>query len=118
MDNNNTDTPPVGDPEAKPTPEGATLDLNRTLTLVRGALLDPEGTWRGYLPEAGDWQKTALLLTGPLIIGAVVIAYLLGLLTGGSFFGLFRPTIVSSIMNIILGAIAAAVVALIVSAHH
>lgn len=92
------------------------LDLNRTWQLVRGALLDPEPTWRSYLPEAGDWKKTVALLTGPLIVASTVIAYLLGLLASdGSLFGQFRPTIASSLLNIVTGAIAAAVVALIFS---
>ncbi len=43
------------------------FDLKRTLDLINGALFDSEPTWRAYLPEAGDWQKTAFLLTGPLI---------------------------------------------------
>jgi hypothetical protein len=91
------------------------LDLNRTLGLIRGALLDPEATWRSYLPEAGNWQKTALLLTGPLIVAAAVIAYLMGLFSGPSLLGMFRPTIGSTITTIIFGAIAAGVVAFVVS---
>jgi hypothetical protein len=80
------------------------LDLNRTIALTKGALFDAEPTWRAYLPEAGDWQKTAFLLTGPLIIASVVIAYLLGLVSSDmSLFGL-RPTIVSSLLNVVTGA--------------
>jgi hypothetical protein len=113
-ENNSQETPPAGDAPG-PGPGGVKLDLNRTLSLVRGALLDPEPTWRSYLPEAGDWQKTAGLLTGPLIIAATVVAYLLGLFSGRGMFGLARPTLGSSLMNIIMGAIAAALVAFIVS---
>jgi hypothetical protein len=92
------------------------IDLNRTLQLVRGALLDPEPTWRSYLPEAGDWQRTALLLTGPLIVVSTVIAYLIGLTSSDvSFFGQFRPTLLSSALNLVMGAIAAALVAFIFS---
>lgn len=92
------------------------IDLNRTLTLVRGALFDPEATWRSYLPEAGDWQKTAFLLTGPLIILSTIIAFLLGQLGGdGSLFGQFRPTLTSSLLGIVVEAIRAGVVAFIFS---
>ncbi len=113
---NSQEKPAAGEnPEPGRGESGFTLDLNRTLALVRGALLDPEPTWRSYLSEAGDWQRTAGLLTGPLIIGATVVAYLLGLLSGGGMFGLGRPTLGSSLMNIIMGAIAAALVAFIVS---
>ena len=92
------------------------LDLNRTIELVKGALFDPEATWRTYLPEAGDWKKTAFLLTGPLIVTSVVLAYLIGL-TGSdvSAFGL-RPTLMSSLLTLVTSAITAAVVAFIYSA--
>ncbi|MCP4301747.1 MAG: YIP1 family protein, partial [Gammaproteobacteria bacterium] len=78
---------------------------------------DPEQTWRGYLPEAENWQKTVFLLTGPLIIFAAVAAYIFGFLGSDiSLFGRFRPTIVSTILTIVTSAIAAAVVAFVVSA--
>jgi Yip1-like protein len=93
------------------------FDLKRTLELVKGALFDPEPTWRAYLPVAGDWQKTAILLTGPLIVASTVIAYLISLASGEtSMFGMFRPTIISSAMNIVAGALAAGIVAFIFSA--
>lgn len=93
------------------------IDLNRTLSLVSGGLLDSEKTWRGYLPEADNWQKTASLLTGPLIVFAAVGAYIFGLLGSDvSLFGQFRPTIVSTILTMISSAIAAGVVAFVFSA--
>lgn len=92
------------------------LDLNRTVQLVRGALFDAEATWRSYLPEAGNWQKTAFLLTGPLIIVSAVIAYLLGFLGSDSMFGMFRPTILSTLLDIVMMAVSAGVVAFIFSA--
>ncbi|HLU04951.1 MAG TPA: hypothetical protein VKZ91_00215, partial [Woeseiaceae bacterium] len=89
--------------------------LKRTLELVKGALLDPEPTWRSYLPEALDWKKTALLLTGPLIVAAALIYWLLGFLnTGTSVFA--RPTLATVLWQIVMGAILAGVVALIWSA--
>ncbi|MEX2125323.1 MAG: Yip1 family protein [Woeseia sp.] len=93
------------------------FDLKRTLALVRGALLDPEPAWRAYLPEAGDWKKTAFLLTGPLIVAAAVIAYLLGFLgSGTSILGFGRPTLGSMLLQICMGAVIAALIALIYSA--
>jgi len=93
------------------------LDLKRTLDLSRGSLLDSEPTWRGYLPEAGDWKKTAIVLTVPLIVASAVVAYLLGLLgSGASLLGMFRPTLLSSIWNMIAGAIGICVFAFIYSA--
>jgi hypothetical protein len=93
------------------------FDLKRTLDLVRGALFDPEATWRSYLPEAGDWKRTAFLLTGPLIVAAAIIAYVLGFLgSGESILGLGRPTLLSTLLQILMSAVVAAVVALIFSA--
>lgn len=92
------------------------LNLDRTVQLVRGALFDAEATWRAYLPEAGNWQKTAFLLTGPLIVASAIIAYLLGFLGSDSMFGAFRPTIMSTLLGIVMMAISAGVVAFIVSA--
>ena len=93
------------------------FDLNRTLHLVKGALLNPEPTWRSYLPEALDWKRTAVLLTGPLIVAAALISWLLGFMnTGPSLFGPGRPTLGAALMQIVMGAILAGVVALIWSA--
>lgn len=93
------------------------INLKRTSELVRGALFDSEATWRSYLPEAIDWKKTAFLLTGPLIVAAAIIAYLVGFLqSDSSLFGLARPTLLSTLLQIVLGAIVAGLVALIFSA--
>ena len=91
------------------------FDLPRTVQLVKGGLLDAEATWRAYLPEAGDWKKTAALLTGPLIVASAVVAYLLGVLGAGvSVLG--APTFTELLLSIIWGAIAAALVAFVFGA--
>lgn len=92
------------------------LDLNRTFSLIRGALVDPEATWRTYLPAADDWRQTAFLLTGPLIILAAVLGYLIGVLGSGAFAFGFRPTLLSMLLGVVFGAVAAGVVAFIFSA--
>jgi hypothetical protein len=93
------------------------IDLKRTLRLVSGGMFDSEQTWRNYLPEAENWQKTVFLLTGPLIIFAAVAAYIFGFLGSDiSLFGRFRPTLVSTVLTMITSAIAAVVVAFVVSA--
>lgn len=92
------------------------LDINRTVKLVVGALTDREATWQSYLSEAGDWQKTAFLLTGPLIVVSAIVAYLLSLLTSdASMFTAFRPTLMSTLFSIVTGAIGAGVIAFVVS---
>lgn len=93
------------------------LDLQRTLKLIVGGIFDSENTWQSYLPEARNWQKTALLLTVPLIVISALAAYVFGFLGSDvSIFGRFRPTIVSTLLGMIMAAIAAGVIAFIVSA--
>jgi len=92
------------------------INLTRTLQLVKGGMFDPDATWRSYLPEAENWQKTALLLTGPLIVVSALLGYLIGMLgSGASVFG-FRPTLVSTLIGIVTGAIAVGVIAMLLSA--
>jgi hypothetical protein len=77
------------------------FDLQRTIQLVTGALFDAQATWRSYLPDAGDWKRTAIQITVPVIVVAMIIAYLLGLVTGGgAIFGL-RPSLVSTLIGIV-----------------
>jgi hypothetical protein len=54
------------------------FDLDKTLELIRGALLEPQETWVRYRAENRPWTETAALLTGPLIVASVVLAGLLG----------------------------------------
>jgi hypothetical protein len=91
------------------------IDIQRTIKLVTGALFDAEATWRGYLPEAGDWKKTALLITLPVILVAMIVAYLLGLVTSGASILGLRPTLLSTLLSIVLGVVAVAVCAFIFS---
>lgn len=91
------------------------FDPQRSLKLIQGALFDAEATWRAYLPESGDWQKTALLITLPVIVLALLIAYVLGILTSSfTMFGI-RPTITVTVMNIVVSIIAVIVIAFIFS---
>lgn len=89
------------------------IDLKRTLDLVKGAMFDAEAAWHAYLPESHDWKKTAVLLTGPLIIASAVLAYLIAL--AGSDLSVFgvRPTLLSTLLNMIASAVSAAVVAFV-----
>lgn len=93
------------------------FDPNRSIRLASGALFNSESTWRDYLPGAGDWSKTALLLTGPLIVFSALLAYVLGLFSeDAAIFGQFRPTIASTLLGMVSAAIGAAVVAFIFGA--
>ncbi|MBT8077745.1 MAG: YIP1 family protein [Gammaproteobacteria bacterium] len=91
------------------------MDLTRTLALIKGALFDPDKTWDTYLPEAGDWSKTAMLLTGPLIIGSGILAYLLDLIIPNTFAFIPQPTLMMALLGIIIQAAAAVIIAFVVA---
>ena len=60
-----------------------TFDFVKTLSLVKGGILDHQATWNTYLEENRDWLYTATVLTGPLLIANVVLSVLLSRMTGG-----------------------------------
>lgn len=92
------------------------LDPARTIKLIKGAIFDAEATWKSYLPDANNWQQTAFLLTGPLIVIAGVLGYVFGFFSAGSTMFGFRPTIMSTVAGMLMSAIGAGVAAFIVSA--
>lgn len=59
------------------------FDFTKTIALVKGGLTDPEATWNSYLGENPDWQQTAVVLTGPLIVANVLLSLLLSRMLGG-----------------------------------
>ena len=55
------------------------FDVNRTVRLIKGALLEPKPTWQAYLSDSDDWRETAKDLTLPLIVGTLnLVASLAG----------------------------------------
>lgn len=91
------------------------FDITRTLMLIKGAIFDPETTWAGYLPDAADWKKTALLLTGPLVLGSQVLSYVLDLIFPNQMPFAPEPSFVGMLISIVVAAIAAVVIALVVA---
>lgn len=91
------------------------IDIGKSLDLIKGALFDAEVTWERYLPEAGDWKKTAALLTGPLIVGSAIVSYLLSVLFAprNPFFP--SPTLMSTLWGIVIAAVAAMLIAFVVA---
>lgn len=90
------------------------FDFNRSAKLIVGALLNRDKTWQGYLTEAEEWKKTALLLTVPLIILSALLAYVVSLFAGDSYlFGQVRPTLGWTMLNMVSAAIGAVIVAFI-----
>jgi len=59
------------------------FDFAKTLSLVKGGLMDHQATWSSYLGENRDWKYTATVLTGPLIVASVVLGVILSRMIGG-----------------------------------
>ncbi len=91
------------------------FDFKRTIDLIKGALFDPEATWDSYLPDAGDWKKTAALLTGPLVVGSGIISYVINLIFPNRLPFLPGPTLTGMLAGILISAIAAVVIAFVVA---
>ncbi len=60
-----------------------TFDFTKTLALVKGGLFDHQATWKSYLEENPDWQYTATVLAGPLIVANIVLSGILSRMLGG-----------------------------------
>lgn len=91
------------------------FDFKRTLTLIKGAIFDPEATWDRYLPDAGDWKKTAVLLTGPLVVGSGVLSYVLAAIFPSRLPFYPSPSFLDMLSGIVVSAIAAVVIAFVVA---
>jgi len=50
-----------------------TFDINKTISIVRDALLDPAPTWEKYLQENNKQIDTAILLTLPLLAACLLV---------------------------------------------
>lgn len=90
-------------------------DIQKTLKLVSGALFDRESTWKSYLPDAENWQKTLMQLTLPLIIASAIAAFLMStVLADNSMFSLFKPTLKSTLIGMLGSLLMAGLVAAII----
>ncbi|MCA1778973.1 MAG: YIP1 family protein [Xanthomonadaceae bacterium] len=92
------------------------FDLSKTLSLVIGGLTDPRQTWQSFLGENPAWQRTAAVLTVPMIVAAVLIGWLLSVVLGGFFFyGYGRGAILGLIIGLIAATVSIGVLSILVS---
>lgn len=91
------------------------FDFKRTLELIKGAIFDPETTWDGYLADAGDWKKTATLLTGPLVVASGLLGYVLDVIFPNRMPFIANTSILEMLIGIVVAAVAAVVVAFVVA---
>lgn len=81
------------------------FDINKTVELIKGGLLEPRATWQSYLAENRGWQDTAVLLTLPLIIASFVLSGILSLIFWRYHMGFGRWLL--SILSVLIGIAAA-----------
>ncbi|MFO7763203.1 MAG: YIP1 family protein, partial [Wenzhouxiangellaceae bacterium] len=93
------------------------FDPSKTIGLISGGLTSPRETWESYLGENPGWQRTAVELTIPMVVSAIIIGWLLSLLLGGYFYyGYGRGVVLGLIVGLIAAAISIAVMSFVVSA--
>jgi hypothetical protein len=50
------------------------FDPNKTMSLIKGGLLDTDATWKSYHAEDKSWKDTFIGLTGPVILVSVILS--------------------------------------------
>lgn len=93
------------------------FDPSKTVKILSGGLTSPRQTWESWLGENPGWQRTAIELTVPMIVSAVIIGWLLSVLLGGYFYyGYGRGIVLGLIVGLIAAGISIAVLSFVVSA--
>ena len=92
------------------------FDYQQTLKLIKGGLLDHTATWQTYLAGNPPWLSTAMVLTGPLVVGNIVLSLIFSRLTGGFYsYGYGSNFFVALIIGLVMAAIGLALGAYIFS---
>lgn len=92
---------------------GAMFELDKTIALIRGGLLDARATWGSYRAENRTWQYTAVNLTVPMILLSLVLTGILAWVFGSHYAALpgggFRLWLTSAFAAVVGFAISVAV---------
>ncbi len=92
------------------------FDLNKTISLTKGGLLDRENTWRAYFENTPDWKETAIALTAPLLFTNVLLTLVFSRMAGGFVsFGYQQAFLPALLIGLFLAAVGVAVFALILN---
>jgi Yip1 domain len=88
------------------------FDWNKTVSVIKGGLLDPENTWKSFLAESPSWQQTATVLTGPLLVANVALTVVFSRMIGGySAYGLQGSWFSALVLGLAAAAAAVAITA-------
>jgi len=92
------------------------FDFNKTLSLIKGGLLDQQATWESYLGGNRVRQQTAIALTGPLLITNVVLSLVFSRLMGGyAVYGLHPNAFMALVLGLVMAVIGVAVATFVFS---
>jgi Yip1 domain len=92
------------------------IDLKETLKLVKGGLLDHRATWQNYLDQEPAWQKTAGILTAPILVFNVLLTQIFARVLGGSSaYGYSSNIIVALLMGLIMSAVGIALASFVLA---
>lgn len=92
------------------------FDINKTLSLIKGGLLDHEATWKSYLDETPGWMQTAVVLTVPLLVTNIVLSLLFSRMVGGyAAYSWHSNWFMALVMGLILAAVGFTIAAFVFS---
>ncbi len=92
------------------------FDPKRTFELISGGLMSPAATWERYLGQNPGWQVTAIQLTVPLVVLAVLVGWILSAIFGTHFYwGYGHGLVLSLIIAPIAALLALGLMSLVVS---
>ena len=77
----------TGDRSCNDTEKGGDMfDYKKSLTWLQRGLLDPKSAWAAYAAENNPWRATAMNLTVPMVVVAVLVALVLSVLLARELF--------------------------------
>jgi MFS family permease len=92
------------------------FDVNKTISLTRGALLDRHNTWRTYFENTPEWKDTALTLTGPLLLASVLLSMVFSRLSGGFVsYGLGHGILVALFISVFMAVLGVALFSFVIN---
>lgn len=92
------------------------FDLNKTISLTRGGLMDRENTWRTYFENTPGWKDTAVILTAPLLLVSVLLNIVFSRMSGGfSSYGIGHGFLVALLIGLIMAVVGVMLFALVIN---
>ena len=92
------------------------FDLNKTISLTRGGLMDRENTWRAYFENTPDWKDTAVTLTAPLLLANVLLSIVFSRMSGGFVsYGIGHGFLVALLIGVLMAVVGVMLFALVIN---